>query len=100
MKKKLSVKVVHYAEGKYVIKYCIYYIFPLFYSYLYNSYHSILGYTFSLWSYEDMEKYAKTLDINKIKEIENQAEQECIKYRNNQREFYKKNVPYHSKRII
>lgn len=99
MKKKLSVIVVHYSKSYYVVKYCIYRLFPLFYWHLYNDYNHIIGNTFKMDSYDAMERYAESLTIEKIREVQKKCNQSYNNYIYSKIEFRKRNIPYSCKKI-
>lgn len=100
MKKKLAVRVVHYYEEYYCIKYCIYYLFPLLYWPLKKYQGHILG--MSTWlagSYNSVERMAESLTIEKIKQWRKEEYEKKIKDIEHRNELKKKQEPYYSKRI-
>lgn len=102
LKKKFRLKIVHYAEDKYVLKYSYWYI-PIYhtlYEFL-DSSKNLYGYNPVLGDAEELSNFAQQFksieDIRKFQNAEETSRRLAVRKYNRE---WEEAVPYNSKRII
>lgn len=101
-KKKFKIRVNYFAEDQYTVQYAHYYFIPVYHSLCFWFEQSLTGGT-ECWSthlldYKSAEELAKSLksieDVRKWYEKDEERERDFYRRKD---EYYKKNVPYHTK---
>lgn len=108
LKKKFKVRVSLFAEDKYTVSYAEYYIIPMFWNWDYLYYWFDQGHPgvtealeVNLFSVHDAEKIASEINsIEDAKVYNNKALEDRNKWKQEEIEFHKKNIPYSSKTFL